>query len=169
MRFSTALAVFSLFAASVSATYTPAYGLSRRQSPPSCEADCLAHPSLGNCKANDLTCLCNNSDFVQGTFNCIQAACHGADLAAAINIAAATCQAVGVTLSSASGAAFSATASLGSSAPAGASTPAASAPSSTASAPGASTTPATTGGALASTANTALLGLAAVGVIAFSL
>ncbi|KAJ7829417.1 hypothetical protein B0H14DRAFT_1209281 [Mycena olivaceomarginata] len=168
MRFSTALAVFSLFAASVSATYTPAYGLSRRQSAPSCEADCLAHPNLGNCKANDLTCLCNNNDFVQGTFNCIQAACHGADLAAAINIAAATCQAVGVTLSSASGAAFSATASLASSTPAGASTPAASASSSTASAPGASTS-ATTGGALASTANTALLGLAAVGVIAFSL
>ncbi|KAF7366767.1 CFEM domain-containing protein [Mycena sanguinolenta] len=161
MRFSTALAVFSLFAASVSASYTPAYGLSRRQGP-ACEEDCLAHPNLGNCGASDLTCLCNNSDFVQGTFQCIQAACSGTDLEEAIELAAATCQSVGVTLSSAAGAEFSATASLGSSTSAGAAT----GTSSPAASPAASTT---TNGARASGANTALLSLAAIGALALTL
>ncbi|KAF7370777.1 CFEM domain-containing protein [Mycena sanguinolenta] len=171
MRFSAALTIFSLFAASVSASYTPLYGLSRRQGP-ACEQSCLAHPDLGSCGASDLTCLCNSSAFVQGTFDCIQAACSGTDLEEAIELAAATCQSVGVVLSSAAGAEFSATASLGSStASAGAATgtspaPAASNTAQTSTTPSSSTTP---NGARSSSANTALFGLAAIGVIAFAL
>ncbi|KAJ6463982.1 hypothetical protein C8R45DRAFT_505521 [Mycena sanguinolenta] len=160
MRFSAALAVFSLFAASVSASYTPAYGLSRRQGP-ACEQDCLAHPNLGNCGASDLTCLCNNSDFVQGTFKCIQAACSGTDLEQAIELAAATCQSVGVTLVSAAGAEFSATASLSSST-AGAAT-------GTSSSAAASPSTSNTSSARSSSANTALLSLAAIGALALTL
>ncbi|KAJ7074491.1 hypothetical protein C8F01DRAFT_1100635 [Mycena amicta] len=109
MRFSAAVALFSLFAA-VSAGTT----LSRRQFPgfPDCSQDCLAHPNLGNCKSGDDTCLCNNSDFVQGTFQCIEAACKGQDLATAIEGAYQLCLSVHVTLVSAKGAEFSATASL---------------------------------------------------------
>ncbi|KAK7042527.1 CFEM domain-containing protein [Favolaschia claudopus] len=163
MRFATALAVFSLFAAT-SATVAPQLGLVRRQGP-ACEQDCLAHPNLGNCKASDLTCLCNNNDFVQGTFDCIKAACTGTDLASAIALAAATCQSVGVTLASAAGAEFSATASLNSANPSsGSSTP--NSPSASAPAPSNSNTP---NGALSSSANTAFLGLAAIGAVALAL
>ncbi|KAJ7857035.1 hypothetical protein B0H13DRAFT_2077788 [Mycena leptocephala] len=109
MRFSAALAVFSLFAASASASVTP---LLRRQSPPACELPCVTNPNLGGCKAGDNTCLCNNDVFVQSTFQCIQAACTGQDLHDAIAGAAALCAAVHVTLVSAAGAEFSATASL---------------------------------------------------------
>ncbi|KAK6971671.1 eukaryotic translation initiation factor 3 subunit 8 N-terminus-domain-containing protein [Favolaschia claudopus] len=150
MRFATALAVFSLFAAT-SGTVAPQLGLVRRQGP-ACEQDCLAHPNLGNCKASDLTCLCNNNGFVQGTFDCIKAACTGADLASAIALAPATCQFCG--------AEFSATASLNSPNPSSASTP--SSPSASAPAPSNSNTP---NGALSSTANTAFFGLAAIGAI----
>ncbi|KAJ6518602.1 hypothetical protein C8R45DRAFT_327 [Mycena sanguinolenta] len=171
MRFSAALAVCSLFAVSVSASYTPLYGLSRRQGP-ACEQSCLANPDLGNCGASDLTCLCNSNAFVQGTFQCIQAACSGTDLEQAIELAAATCQSVGVVLSSAAGAEFSATASLGSSiAATGAATgtssaPAASNTAQTSTTPSSSTTP---NGARSSSANTAFLGLAAIGVVVFAL
>ncbi|KAJ7245178.1 hypothetical protein B0H12DRAFT_1325409 [Mycena haematopus] len=169
MRFSAALAVSSLFAAAVSAGYTPLHGLSRRQGP-ACEQDCLANPDLGTCGASDLTCLCNSSAFVQGTFQCIQAACKGSDLAQAIQLAAETCQSVGVVLSSAAGAEFSATASLGSStSPTDAASSPAPPASSTAQAPTTSSSPATPNGARSSHANTALLGLAAIGVVAFAL
>ncbi|KAF7343373.1 CFEM domain-containing protein [Mycena venus] len=171
MRFSAALAVFSLFAATASASYTPLLTpFQRRQVGPACEQNCLANPNLGGCKSGDLPCMCNNNVFVTSTFQCIQAACSGTDLAAAIQLAAETCQSVGVTLPSAAGAEFSATASLTSSGGAaqtsgGASTSApASNPSSSAPAP--STTP---NGALSASANTAFLGLAAIGVIAFAL
>ncbi|KAF8208128.1 hypothetical protein K438DRAFT_1712935 [Mycena galopus ATCC 62051] len=162
MRFSAALAVFSFFAASASASYTPSlYALSRRQGP-SCEQSCLANPDLGNCSASNLTCLCNNSDFVQGTFDCIKAACTGTDLEQAIQLAAATCQSVGVTLVSAAGAEFSATASLSS-------TGSASSPSATSPAPSTSSTAPATNDARSSGVNSAFLGLAAIGVVAFAL
>ncbi|KAJ7151368.1 hypothetical protein C8R43DRAFT_486976 [Mycena crocata] len=134
MRFSTAIAVFSLFAASATASVTP---LLRRQFP-NCASTCLASPNLGGCKAGDNTCLCNNDIFVTSTFDCIQAACKGQELADAIAGAASLCAAVHVTLVSAAGAEFSATASLGSSAsaaqtsaPAGSAAPASDAASQT--------------------------------------
>ncbi|KAJ7639778.1 hypothetical protein DFH06DRAFT_1335443 [Mycena polygramma] len=169
MRFSTALTVFALFAASASASYTP---LHRRQSVPSCANSCYANPDLGSCKSGDNTCLCNSSTFVQGTFDCVEAACKGQDLADAIAGAAALCAAAGVNLPSASGAEFSATASLGSTASSGAgatseaSNSAAGASTAAASSPAPSTT---TNGALSSTANTAFLGLAAIGALALAL
>ncbi|KAJ6464174.1 hypothetical protein C8R47DRAFT_1057554 [Mycena vitilis] len=167
MRFSTALTVFALFAASASASYTP---LHRRQSVPSCANSCYANPDLGSCKSGDNTCLCNSSAFVQGTFDCVEAACKGQDLADAIAGAAALCAAAGVNLPSASGAEFSATASLASTASGTGATSAAS--NSAAGSTAAASSPApstTTNGALSSTANTAFLGLAAIGALALAL
>ncbi|KAF8216273.1 hypothetical protein K438DRAFT_1953235 [Mycena galopus ATCC 62051] len=167
MRFSAALAVFSLFAASASASYTPLHGLSRRQGP-ACEQSCLANPDLGSCDASNLTCLCNSSAFVQGTFQCIQAACKGTDLEQAIQLAAETCQSVGVVLVSAAGAEFSATASLAgsSSSTSAAASPAANSAASSASP--SSSTPASNG-VRASAANTAFLSLAAIGAVVLAL
>ncbi|KAJ7704484.1 hypothetical protein B0H17DRAFT_1193708 [Mycena rosella] len=173
MRFSAAIAVFSLFAASASASVTP---LHRRQFP-NCANDCLANPNLGGCKAGDDTCLCNNDVFVSSTFQCIEAACKGQDLATAIEGAAALCAAVHVTLVSAAGAEFSATAVLPSSsapsAPAGAQTSGTAASdvtsnTDTSSAPAPTTTP-NTGSARSSAANTAFVGLAAIGAFALAL
>ncbi|KAJ7093295.1 hypothetical protein B0H15DRAFT_947435 [Mycena belliarum] len=160
MRFSAALAVFSLLAASASASVAP----QRRQSFPTCANDCLANPNLGACKAGDNDCLCRDNTFVSSTFACIQAACAGKDLANAINGAAALCAAVHVTLVSAAGAAFSATASL-----AGTSA-AASAPasiSSSASAAAASKTP--NAAPATAHAHAALVGLGAIGALALAL
>ncbi|KAJ7130341.1 hypothetical protein C8R44DRAFT_978450 [Mycena epipterygia] len=176
MRFSATLAIFSLFAASASASYTP---LHRRQFP-NCASSCLANPNLGGCTAGDDTCLCNSNVFVTSTFQCIEAACKGQDLATAIAGAASLCAAVHVTLVSAAGAEFSATASLAdssSAAPSATSAGAGASNSDAAANTAASTTPATspsaspsptTNGALSS-ANTAFLGLAAIAALALAL
>ncbi|KAJ6625093.1 hypothetical protein B0H10DRAFT_654839 [Mycena sp. CBHHK59/15] len=163
MRFSAALAVFTLIAGSASASYTP---LHRRQFP-TCANDCLAHPNLGNCKAGDDTCLCNDNVFVTSTFQCIEAACQGQDLANAIAGAAALC-AAHVTLVSAAGAEFSATASLANSA-APSSAASVTAATSAASASAASASQSTTPNSARSSSANALLGLAALGAVAFAL
>ncbi|KAJ7507131.1 hypothetical protein B0H11DRAFT_1970375 [Mycena galericulata] len=177
MRFSAALALFSLFAASASASYTP---LHRRQFP-DCASNCLANPNLGGCASGDDTCLCNNNIFVTSTFQCIEAACKGEDLANAIAGAASLCAAVHVTLVSAAGAEFSATASIATvSATPTATSPAATTPAASAAtgpavsdaaiAPAASTTGSTSSnGAMTTSLNTAFLGLAAIGALALAL
>ncbi|KAJ7291378.1 hypothetical protein C8J57DRAFT_1272485 [Mycena rebaudengoi] len=159
MRFSTILAACSLFAASASAASSH---LMTRQFPP-CSMDCLAKPNLGACKLGENDCLCRDNTFVTTTFECIQAACKGKELADAIGGAANLCAAAGVTLVSAAGAQFSAThtedsPSTGS--PAGSGSP-------TNSAPPADQTK--TGAALSTTVNTAFLGLAAIGAVALGL
>ncbi|KAJ6588239.1 hypothetical protein B0H19DRAFT_1247929 [Mycena capillaripes] len=158
MRFSTALTVFALFAASASALHP-------RQAPPTCTNDCYAKLDFGSCKQGDNTCLCKSDSFVQGTFQCIEAACSGQDLHDAIASAAGLCAAAGVVLPSAAGAEFSATASLGSS-----SSPSAAQTNSASNTAAASPSPSTTtNGALSASANTAFLGLAAIGALALAL
>ncbi|KAJ7628322.1 hypothetical protein FB45DRAFT_1059116 [Roridomyces roridus] len=173
MHFSTAIATFALFAATASASVTPAIPSVFRRQLPNCAGDCIAHPNTGGCSASDDTCLCNNSVFVQSTFQCIQAACQGEDLANAIKAAADLCLAVHVTLVSAAGAEFSATASglssASNTAPASASTPTSPSGANTASTPSASTTPPPNAALSLSAANSGLMGLAAVGVLALVL
>ncbi|KAJ7201085.1 hypothetical protein GGX14DRAFT_465723 [Mycena pura] len=163
MRFSAAAAVLSLFAASALASTVPS-PLHRRQFP-GCANNCLANPNLGDCKSGDDTCLCNNPVFVESTFQCIEDACQGQDLAAAIEGAKQLCLAVHVTLVSAAGAEFSATANLAQSG--AASSPSATAPASSGASP-APSTPAK-GGAPSFSANTAFLGLTALGALALAL
>ncbi|KAJ7016722.1 hypothetical protein C8F04DRAFT_1280774 [Mycena alexandri] len=102
MRFS-ALAICSLFAASASASVL------RRQAFPPCSGACFAHPNLGACQSGENECLCKDNTFVTTMFQCIQDACTGVDLANAIADAAGLCAAAGVVLPSASAAEFAAT------------------------------------------------------------
>ncbi|KAJ7720821.1 hypothetical protein B0H16DRAFT_1738654 [Mycena metata] len=174
MRFSI-VATLSLFAASASASI-----LSVRQFP-ACSNNCFAHPNLGACQAGENSCLCKDNTFVTTMFQCIQAACTGADLANAIADAASLCAAAGVVLPSASAAEVAATASLsasGSSATQTAPSSASTAGNNSASGASSSGTGASTSapagpsappsGALSTTANTAFLGLAAIGALALA-
>ncbi|KAJ7030588.1 hypothetical protein C8F04DRAFT_1112984 [Mycena alexandri] len=168
MRFS-ALAICSLFAASASASVL------RRQAFPPCSGACFAHPNLGACQSGENECLCKDNTFVTTMFQCIQDACTGVDLANAIADAAGLCAAAGVVLPSASAAEFAATASLSASgasasqtAPAGNSTSAAATGAQSSAPAGSSSTPPPSG-ARSITANTAFVGLAAIGAIALAL
>ncbi|KAJ7151739.1 hypothetical protein C8R46DRAFT_491770 [Mycena filopes] len=171
MRFSATVAVFALFAASATASYTP---LHARQTFPDCSSSCFAHPNLGACQAGENECLCKDDTFVNSMFQCIQDACKGQDLATAIADAAGLCAAAGVTLTAASAAEVAATASSSASAPAGsaASVSGSGAPTGSAAqtspAPSSSST-APPNGALSATVNTAFVGLAAIGAIALAL
>nr|GAT52731.1 predicted protein [Mycena chlorophos] len=167
MRFTAAVAVFSLFAASTASTLPL---LQRQSGFPTCANECLANPNLGGCQAGDDTCLCNNNTFVTSTFQCIESACTGEDLATAIQGAYELCLSVKVTISSAIGAEFSATASLASS---GSPTAAADSAASTTSAPAAinsNTDDTTTSAALPRAfVPTTAFGLVAVGALALTL
>ncbi|KAF7293141.1 CFEM domain-containing protein [Mycena chlorophos] len=156
MRFTAAVTLFTLFAASTASTLPP---------PP---APVVGFPLLRQ-RAGDDTCLCNNNTFVTSTFQCIESACKGEDLATAIQGAYELCLSVKVTISSAIGAEFSATASLASGSP----TAAADSVASTTSAPAAvnSNTDATTTSAALPRAfvPTTAFGLVAIGALALTL
>ncbi|EDR04189.1 uncharacterized protein LACBIDRAFT_304862 [Laccaria bicolor S238N-H82] len=92
MRF--ALVTVALAAASASAS-----SLYSRQNIPACAGTCIASADLGGCSATDNACLCKSTAFVDSTAACIETACTGSDLQAAIAAAEALCAAVGVTLS----------------------------------------------------------------------
>ncbi|KIM41248.1 hypothetical protein M413DRAFT_445285 [Hebeloma cylindrosporum] len=159
MRFSTV--AFTLFGAAASASASSLFA--RQDTLPACAIPCTTSADLGGCTVTDTKCLCTNDAFVSSTTKCVQAACTGDDLAAALKFSQDLCLKVGVTLtaaptdsSAASGSATTAAASTTATTPAtttAASTSASSKPSSAASAHGVN----------------AVLGLAAAGIVALSL
>ncbi|KAF8153308.1 hypothetical protein B0H34DRAFT_723056 [Crassisporium funariophilum] len=149
MRFSTVAITLLGAAASASASSL----LAVRQNVPTCATACLTSADLGGCQQSDTKCLCSNKAFVSSTTTCITTACtNAADLQAALGFAQQLCAAVGVTLT---GPTPSPTATPSQTSPAG----------STQTSPPASTST----GAASSHGVNALVGMAAVGLVALAL
>ena len=56
-----------------------------------CAIPCTTSANLGGCVATDTQCLCTNTAFVSSTTTCVQTACTGADLAAALKFSVDLC------------------------------------------------------------------------------
>ncbi|KAI0649884.1 hypothetical protein C8Q79DRAFT_354121 [Trametes meyenii] len=150
MRF---FAVLALAAAVSSAS---AAHLQRRQYP-ACATPCLASADFGNCDPLDDACLCKNQNFISSTTQCIQGACQGDELQAAVTAAQQACVAVGVTLTSSAPAATQTS-------PASSGASAATSPTSSSAAPAQ-----TSNNAASARGVNALVALAAVGAAALAL
>ncbi|EMD36956.1 hypothetical protein CERSUDRAFT_83981 [Gelatoporia subvermispora B] len=165
MRFS--LAVLAL-ATVASASIAP---LSKRQFP-DCAENCLVDADFGSCSQTDDVCLCNSSAFVNSVTSCITSSCTGSDLTTAEGEAVGLCAAVGVNLSSdvpSASASPSGASSSGSAAAASSTSGSSSGSASSGSSGSTAPAPTNTGNGAAAHGMSALAGLLAVGVAAFSL
>ncbi|EIN14671.1 hypothetical protein PUNSTDRAFT_118091 [Punctularia strigosozonata HHB-11173 SS5] len=162
MRCSTVLVAL---AAAAVASATTLHSFAARQSIPNCAVPCLTSAPMGSCSQTDDTCLCHNSDFINGATSCIESSCSGDDLKNAEAAAQALCAAVGVTLTATPTASSSSGASTATS-PASSVTTASG--SSTASLTSGSPSSTSTSGASAN-GIPALAGLAALGLAALAL